>query len=303
MEYDNLERQVGIVFADIEANCKQHGIRGILEHSDIERMVAEYDEADKQARVHGKFQHLTGLIYKSFSRKVHVIKPFPINKKDYTVYERVDTHPRNPDAIGWYAVNKWGQKFVIDEFYEEVQGTRELGYQIKKRADQYRIEDRKIDPSAFNNDQHKFNQGTQGKSLARELEELGLFYEPASKQRTKAIRRTQQALLYQEKDGLMVELPELFVFNTCIRHIWEFEHWQWTEWSGKSAEFKDKSEKPQDKNDHQMENLGRFLIDDPIFTTYVPEYIKEGYSGVDYSPLASSRNEERSGIDTLDPFE
>lgn len=287
INYDNIKRQVAVVHADIEANCKEHGIRGILEHKDIERMIAEYDEEDKQARIYGKFQHLTGLVFKEFSRKIHVIKPFEINRRDFTVYERFDPHPRNADAVGWYAINKYGQKFIIDEL--RMNGTTtEVAAEIRKRDDLYRIENRKADPWIFNKDQH-FDGSV--KSIAREFEDQGLYYEPASKQRTQAISKIRDALKYQSVGDQLVQLPDLWVFDTCVEHIYEFEHWQYHEYKGKAAEYRSRSEKPQDKDDHMMENLGRFLIDDPQFVIYVPQ---------SYNELSSiSYGEE----DNLDPFE
>lgn len=287
INYDNIVREVAVIHADIEANCIQHGTRGILEHRDIERMIAEYDDEDKQARVYGRFQHLTGLVFKSFMKKIHVIKPFPITKRDFTVYERFDPHPRNADAVGWYAVNKYGQKFVIDEL--RMNGTTaEIAAEIRKRDDLYRIEDRKADPWIFNKDQH-FDGSV--KSIAREFEDEGLYYTPASKQRTQAIQKIKDAIQYQEVGERLVQLPDLWVFNTCVEHIWEFEHWQYHEYKGKQAEYKSRSEKPQDKDDHMMECLGRFLIEDPQFIIYVQESYNRDVN-IDYGDS-----------DSLDPFD
>jgi phage terminase large subunit-like protein len=63
-----------IVYADVEAACKQHGTRGHLEHDQIEKMIAEYDHDEREARIDGKAMYLKGLIYKSFSTNVHVLK-------------------------------------------------------------------------------------------------------------------------------------------------------------------------------------------------------------------------------------
>src|ERR1035437_6281717 len=82
-EVNPYQRKVGVVEADIESNCIEHGVRGILEHRHIEAMVSEYTEEDKQARVYGKFQHLTGLVFKTFNRRVHVIKPFLVKPQDF----------------------------------------------------------------------------------------------------------------------------------------------------------------------------------------------------------------------------
>lgn len=258
---DPIKKSVGLVQADMEANCIEHGVRGILKHSDIERMMAEYTDDDRQARVYGRFQHLTGLVYKSWSRNIHVIKPFAINLRDFCVYERLDIHPRNPDACMWGAVDRQGRKYIVDELYGNYT-TEELIYRIKQKSDNFRIIDRKIDPSAFIVDQHTNN------SLAQRMLHLSnysLRYTPASKERTMATVRTKDALDYQLVNGNMVKAPELYVFDTCVRTIFEFEHWQYNEYTGKAAERKHQSEKPQDKDDHMMENLGRFLIDEPAF--------------------------------------
>lgn len=260
-EYKDLKKSVGLIQADIEANCIEHGIRGILKHSDIEKMIANYSEDDKQARIYGRFQHLVGLVFKEFKRNIHVIKPFAINLRDYCVYERLDIHPRNPDACMWVAVDRMGKKFVIDELYDSFK-TEELIYRIKQKADNYRIIDRKIDPSAFITDQHTNNSLNQ---RILQLSNYSLRYTPASKERTMAVVRTKDALNYQILNGNMVEAPELYVFDTCIRTIYELEHWQYNEYTGKAAERKHQSEKPQDKDDHMMENLGRVLIDEPKF--------------------------------------
>jgi len=60
--------------------------------------------------------------------------------------------------------------------------------------------------------------------------------------------------------------------------IWEFEHYQWDDWRGRAAERKDPMEKPMDKDDHMMENLGRMLVQeaswfppDPIRTIRASE--------------------------------
>lgn len=250
--------------AGVEAACKQHGVRGHLEHDHIEAMVAEYTEDEKQARVFGKFQHLIGLRFKQFDRTIHVVRPFDINYKDFTVYEALDPHPRTPDAVLWIAVDRQGRKFVIDELWLKCQGgTEELAQKIKQKADQYRVVRRIIDPSALIPDQHT------NKSLHSRLSSLGLTYQEASKLRAQSDRRIEDSLTYQ-KLGVtgqeeFIKAPEVYFFDTCKRTIWELEHLRWDEWTGKSAENKGQKEKAMDKDDHEIENLGRLLIQEPAF--------------------------------------
>ncbi len=277
-------RKIGVIEADIESNCIEHGVRGILKHNNIMNMISEYSEEDKQARIYGKFQHLTGLVYKKFDRKIHVIRPFIPNPRDYCVLELLDPHPRNPDAVMWVAFDEKGRKFVIDEIYLKFGGIDEMAMKIRAKADQYRIIQRRADPIAWVEDQHT------SMTLSKMLQERGLTYIPASKDRSHGTTLVQNALDFQVvqigKTEEMVKPPMLFVFDTCVRTIWELEHWQYQEWTGKSKERKDPSEKPQDKEDHMMENLGRAFLDE-----------------VPFVPLPKKERQNVQSIPTLDPFQ
>lgn len=259
--------------APMESSCIEHGVRGFLHHKDIERIAESYSEDEKQARVYGKFQHLVGLVFKQWSPKVHVIRPFPINPADYTIYEALDPHPRNPDAMLWVAVDKYGQKFVIDELWQKVLSTKELAQRIKQKQGQYRAAQRSwIDPSAFNVNQHDADQ----RNLADRLKDYGVHFEKGSKQRTASDRRVAEALDFQMVPGQQNEFlisPELYVFDTCKRTIFEIEHYRWDEWTGKMTGQKNAKEKPVDKDDHMIENLGRILIQEPQFEPYQVERI------------------------------
>jgi phage terminase large subunit-like protein len=278
-----VKRSVHTQTSDVESACKVHGIRGHLEHSDIERMIAEYPEDERQARVYGKFQHLVGLVYKRFSRNIHVIKPFNITERDFIVYEMLDPHPRNPDAVLWVAVDKHGTKYVIDELYMKPDDVRELAERIKNKSQNYRVIYRAIDPWAFNRDQHL---NPEDRNLAEMLAENGLTYMPAPKQRTAADKRIEMAINYQEANGHMIRPPELYIFDHCKRTIWEFEHWRWDEWEGKTGDKRDRKEKKVDKDDHMIENLGRALILEPQFVPFVETHNLGVISNDDFDPYS-----------------
>lgn len=278
------------ITADVESACEDHGCRGFLKHEDIERMIAEYSEDEKQARIHGKFQHLVGLIYKQWDRGVHVIRPFHVNFKDYTVYQALDPHPRNPDSVVWIAVDRYGQKFIVDELYLKCQGgSKELATRIWQKDQQYNVVRRIADPSAFIEDQHT------GKSLISRLESYYPFgYLEGSKSREAANRRIGDALDFQKSPtGEYIVSPELYVFDICNRFIFEIEHWMWQEWTGKSTDNHNKKEKPVDKDDHAIENVGRILFQEPVFVPYI-------------SPIEERRmfeDEHPGALGSDDPYE
>ena len=256
----NTEGRRAIVEAVMEDACKIHGVRGHLEHHNIELIIAQYSEEEKQARVYGKFAHLTGLIYKQFSPNIHIIPPFQLTKKDYAVYHYLDPHPRTPDAGLWVAVDRRGTCFVVDElFLKCLGGDSELATRLQEKNDHYRIISRKIDPSACIEDQHR------QKSLQQVLADYGIHYEPASKKREAADRALGNALDYVKVGDSMLKAPKLYIFSTCVRLIWELQHYRWDNWRGKMAQIRTPKAKPVDKDDHMIENLGRAMLDDPMF--------------------------------------
>ena len=141
--------------------------------------------------------------------------------------------------------------------------TSELATRIKKVTLDYRLETRIADPVAFVEDQHQDNPEEQ--TLAGRLWELGLEYEKATKDRRASDRRIKDALDYELKGEELILPPEIYIFDTCQRTIFELEHLIWDDWRGKAAERKSPMEKPVDKDDHMIENLGRLLVREPKF--------------------------------------
>lgn len=249
--------------ADVWSAVKGIGVRGFLEKKNVDRMIAQYSPEDMQARVKGKFQHLSGLIFKQFDRKIHVIRPFQVTMKDFCVIELLDPHPRNPDALMWLAVDRKGTKYVIDELFIKVNSDVELAQRIKAKASNYRVTYRFADPSAFVANQHDGEKPE--KTLAEKLAALGLVYYQASKQRTMSDRRIKDALNFEQVADHFIKTPELYVFDMNERTIFEFEHYRWQEYTGKQADLHNSKERPVDKDDHMIENLGRGLIFEPKF--------------------------------------
>jgi len=147
---------VDYVEAEMEDNCKIHGVRGILEHKHIQIMSDSFPEDEREARVFGKFGHLIGRVHKGFKRKVHVIKPFPIDEKRYTTYMALDPHPRVKDHVLYMSVDKNGTKIFSAELASD--GLVKLLYERMKALEiamKFRIENRLIDPAGYIDDQHE----------------------------------------------------------------------------------------------------------------------------------------------------
>lgn len=266
-----IERKVSHITADIESACIEHGVRGHLHHEHIENMVAEYDDDERQARIYGKFQHLVGMVFKKYDKDVHVIKPFMINRRDYIVWNMLDAHPRNPDAIMWVAIDKYGTFYVVDEIYRNFDDVEEMAAMIKAKDAQYRVTNWIADPSAWPTNQHD---GVEVKSLAEKLADHGVYYQKATKARAMADQSIKDFLNFTEVKGKIINPPKLYFFDNVERTLFEMPRYRWDEHVGKTADRKDRKEKPVDKDDHMIECLGRCLIQEPRFEPYVRE-IKE----------------------------
>jgi phage terminase large subunit-like protein len=282
---DKLKKQKKfIVHAEIEDACIEHGENGFIEHEQIETMISQYDDDDMQARAFGKHAHLSGLIFKKFNTSIHVIKPFALPADEWLVVHALDPHPRVKDAGLWVAFGLDNRKIICDELsFDAGDGdTQELAIRIKGINKSYRMSQRLlIDPSAFIVDKHS------GESLAGNLQLEGLMYEEGSKARTQAIRLIRDELNYIFQNGIFIKQPGIYIFDTCVQTIWELGHWQWEDWQGKTAAYKTLKEKPLDKNDHFIEDLGRILL-----------------SGIKYEPPPIIYRDNRQyKAPELDPYE
>lgn len=258
------KEEADYIEVEMEDNCITHGVRGILDHANIKRIASAIPEDEREARVFGKFGHLIGRVHKLFRRKVHVIRPFPLNEKDFTTYKALDPHPRVSDHALYLSVDRKGTKFLTGEIVSEGL-VKELHSRMVsfESAMKYRMEGRIIDPSAFTDDQHRSEN-----SVGQQLLTLGEHYIAGSKDLMAGIKRTNDALSYQEVNGRMVKPPELYIFDTCPVTIKQLDEYVWSEWKGTSKDDKQPRATPKDVNDHQVENLHRLLLAEPVFTHY-----------------------------------
>jgi hypothetical protein len=97
-------------------NCKQHGKNGNLEHTDIMRALDQIpDQDEREARFSGKPLTISGRIFRTFDRNVHVIPEFKPTK-DHAVYQVVDPAGGKPLMVIYAAIGRDGQLTIFDEW-------------------------------------------------------------------------------------------------------------------------------------------------------------------------------------------
>lgn len=258
-----------IVYSDVEAACKQHGLRGHLEHDQIEKMTAEYDHDEREARMEGKAMYLKGLIFKTFDTRVHVLKETIQAPANATVYQSVDPHSDKPFACIWAFVDGRGDVYIVDEWpnvdfnkwkncqltipeYKKIFQDKEQGLNVHKR-----IIDRH-----FAEVRHMV--GMVRKTLRDELRDAGLDFVPsyqAAEEVATGIAKVRDYLKFNPDRPIDVHnKPRLFINPHCMNTIKSLSRWS----------FDPKTNEPQDDYKDFSDCVRYLLCDNPQIDTPAP---------------------------------
>lgn len=208
----------------------------------INSLAGIYDDDYAGRYLEGKWGMMSGIVYKEFSRDVHVIERFNIPN----VWEKIraiDFGYTNPFVCLWIAFDGDGRAYVYQEYYMPKRDIEHHAERIKELTNHDSITDTFGDPSAA--------------QQRADLEKMGIPNQPADNiikgktdQDIAGIQAVQMRLKVQD-DGK----PRLFVFSECTNTIKEFELYKWTVSDGKVNE----KELPLKLNDHAMDAL-RYAI-------------------------------------------
>ena len=255
--------------------------KGCLERSDIEFMVRNFDTDEREAREHGKFQYLSGLVYKTYDRKKHFVQLIRItNPREYMYQFVLDPHDRRPPAAIWVRIDRWNRKRVIRE-WPSVEDPCYGGRLFKdiKSADPYVLKDfvrlfceveeqlripkdriqAIIDPNYG-----KRPNTASGLMLFEEYEKA--FREQGRSRGfiTDAIDdlATGHAAVRTMLEKDVDEDGALLISHRCVNTDWSFRHYCFDDWSGKAAETRDLSPK--------VKEVGKDFVDLVRYAAVVP---------------------------------
>ena len=104
------------IFSDIEKNAKNLG-EGDREEGlkRIEEFLDALDPEERTARKEGKFLHMSGIIFKKWSRATHLIDPFPW-PVPWPILVSVDPHPRKPWAVSFIGLTPTGNRILLSSY-------------------------------------------------------------------------------------------------------------------------------------------------------------------------------------------
>jgi hypothetical protein len=184
---------------------------------------------------------MEGLVYPQYDSKIHLKERDQV-PLDWMVDIGIDIHPREKQAVLFVATDPWNRKWCIDEVWDHGDGkwvAEEIMRHINYHS--YRVNRIIVDPLA-KGDQN--NPNTVFDKINENLMPYGYVAETASKDKTSGILEVKKHLMGPNQE------PSLFFYDDLIRTIMEIEGYMYDE----------DTQKPQDKDDHMMENLYRILL-------------------------------------------
>lgn len=231
----------------------------------VDEFAKTLTDDEKEARLRGRFFHLSGLVYKLYG-DINRIGRVPI-ERHWGVWFHVDTHPRTPHHAIWVAVLPDGKRFVCGELKNSdpsnlvepfVEAVKIYESEILRRRGDEIV--RLIEPGSSTPNPTK-----DGLSIKDEFEAHGIFCRPGSKNRDAGILLLQNELQYNPEKGTY---PNIYFFDDLEGIHKEMTHYVWSDWAQKVAFGRTEKQVPKDKDDHWIEGLHRILLDDPACQGY-----------------------------------
>lgn len=263
LEATETSKNIGLYDFDIRDNK-------YLTEEEILTFEKSLSEDEKDARLHGKFRHLSGLIYKSFCEK-HRTKSFEI-PEDWTRYCAMDYHPRVPCAILWAAVDPEGTVYFYDELWID-KNIKEISEAIISKENKDKIRLRVIDSISATPDR------ITGSSPQREFLKCGqglggsLAFRSSDKDWILGKNAVDEYLkIINGKSGV-------YFFEDRVPHtIKSITRYQWDEYAGTRNDGAIK-EKPAKKYAHFADCVRYILVMRPSYRRDVPREISSSVHG------------------------
>ena len=225
-----------------------------LTQKGIEILLGSITPEEEEARIHGKFLHLTGRIYKDFDTKTHLVDKLPAGSYAWPTYFALDPADRRPHHAIWAKVDPLGTIYVFDELVYK--GTIEqTAGEICLRERSYGINPenviRILDPNKGNTPV-----GAQGIKLVQEFAKHQIYFSVKVDDDLALGHMAVRERLFIPKGGY----PKLvFVKDTTRECVKQLLSYVWDDWRGNTAASKAEREKPKDIN-KDMPDCVRYLI-------------------------------------------
>lgn len=228
-----------------------------LDPDEIQRFVATLSNEEREARVHGRYTALGGLVYPGFNLDDHVVPFGDGPPAGWPIYASMDHGLAAPTAWLWHAVGPGGQVLTFAEHYAtDMTADQHATVVLSKEMDWKRpVEYRVGDPSIANRQQ------AEGKVNSIHLDYLrsGVQIILGDNNVEAGINRVRRYL-----SSAPGQTPRWQCTSNCANLIKEMRHYRWKTFaSPRMRDRLNRFEVPLKKNDHACDALRYFLMSRP----------------------------------------
>jgi phage terminase large subunit-like protein len=254
--------RIGVVEVGTEENP-------YLDQSEVTAAMDLLSDDEKDARAHGKFVQMGGLVYKKFDRNIHVIPamdPLLLKGPEFKHYMSLDHGFNNPTSVHWHAVDRDNSVITFDEHYEREQIVEYHAAVIHDRNKAHqRIPDINVcDPALAQRN------GVTGTSIQTEYAIRGIGFCLGNNDVPTGVAKVNQYLNTFNHNGQ----PNWVITENCHNLIREILRLRWKTWaSKKQASNNNPYDQIHKKDDHACDECRYFFTLMPELKQATPKSI------------------------------
>ena len=239
---------VRVLYSGVEENCKQHGTNGHLEHDQIEKILSQYDPDEREARASGKPLSMSGRIFKSFDRAVHVAaEEFWPPANGISIGMACDPAIAKPLAMLWRYVDAGGVLNYYDEYPDiPFEGAKDSSLTVTDYAAIIKAREggRLVEQRILDRHFGAARRSLGGKTLKQEFADAGIEFRDSyamDEEIETGIRKVKELLRYNtDKPIDSLNRPRIRISPRCKNLILALERWGRNPDTGKPKEdYKD----------------------------------------------------------------
>ena len=244
------QQGIRVIYGDTMDNCIDNG--GVIPREAIENFANSCDPDEREARLHGKFLHLSGAIFKGFDRNVHTAEGNPPGLDGREIYMVCDPAVGKPLAVIWASVGQAGDIFIFDESPNyEFNKAKDPNFGVKEYVELFKTKEAILGGRPVNRilDRHFGNQRRTlgGLTLKQEFANFNFNFADSysisdvTAEVETGILKMKDALRYDKTKPLdSINRPKLTISANCINTIHALERWSRDPKNGKpKEEYKD----------------------------------------------------------------
>lgn len=239
---------------------------GFIPQDYVDGMLAVFPPDARRRYLEGAWDVFSGRIFPQFELTTHVLDYIHV-EPHWKIYESIDHGIKNPTAVQWWALDEYGNRFLVDEHYEgDGKPVKYHAAAIKNKRAQFKqpITLTYLDSACWATNQSR---GDNVYATVDEYNDNGIFPVQGQKNWDSGYARICQGLAIDPNHihpitGL-AGAPRIYAAAHCQAFIKEATGYRWKK-NRITTQLRNAPEEPMDYNDHHMDAWFYFEASRPI---------------------------------------